>query len=246
MLFSRRFALLGLLGVLTLTGFGCKKIDYSQPNRTASLASGQVKLPTISVDTKTKGQQQPVVDMKPGKAPNPEVLKLRDIMASFQKSQSYRALITIGGATGIKGDLAFSQENGMYGKLTLNNGQTTEIAVKDTRVAVRSSSSTWQEVTGQPEAEQITTLFKAVANRTTTKPIYPLVNAEYKSGVDDPVRGCKMHSMTQFMGNQGYQPMQLCIASGLPTYLSIPSQDGLIEIEYRDIDKVVPVYFPIP
>ncbi len=245
MLFRRSLLLGVLLGSLTLTGFGCKKIDPSRPNVTSLQASGQVKLPTISVETKA-AQADPSKVRKPEKQPHPEILRLREVMSSFQKSQSFRANITIGGPEGIKGEIAYNQSKGAFGKLALKNGFTTEMALYNSRVAIKSGTSTWSEISNTPEAENIATLFKAITNRGNEEPLYPSDNARYVSVKDDPKRGCKMHSVSQFMGNLGgYQPLEICVANGLPLYFSIPSEDGTIEIEYRDIDKPVEVFFPI-
>lgn len=247
MLFHRSLFLGVLLGGLMLTGFGCKKIDTTRPNMTAGRGSGQVTLPTISVNTKTEEQPTVPKERKPERQPDAETLRLRDIMASFQKSQSFRANITIGGTEGIQGQISYNQPNGMFGKLMLKNGFTTEMAVKNERVAVRTGTSTWSEVTGSAEGEQIATLFKAITNRGGLVPIYPSDNARHESVKDDAARRCKMHKLSQFMGNLGgFQPLHICVANGLPLYFSIPSEDGLIEIEYTDIDKPVDVFFPIP
>ncbi len=246
-MFFRRPIFLGiLLCGLMLTGFGCKKIDTTRPNMISGGANGTVTLPTISVTQKSP-QAVPPKERKPDPGPEPDVIRLRDIMTSFQKSQSFRARITIGGAEGIVGQVSFNQQNGLFGKLMLKNGQTTEIAIQEERVAIRNGTSTWGEITGSTEAEEIKELFKAVINRGNLEPLYPAPNARYLSSKDDTVRGCKMHSLSQFMGNLGgFQPLNICIANGLPIYFSIPSEDGLIEIEYTDIDKQVEVFFPIP
>lgn len=245
MLFRRSLLLGVLLGSLALTGFGCKKIDTSRPNMTSLQASGQVKLPTISVETKTEQVTAPK-ERGPGKQPHPEILRLREVMSSFQKSQSFRANITIGGPEGIKGEIAYNQSKGTFGKLTLKNGFTTEMALYNDRVAIKSGTSTWSEISDTPEAENIATLFKAITNRGNTEPIYPSKNARYGSAKDDSARNCKMHSISQYMGNlNSFQPLEICVANGLPLYFSIPSEDGTIEIEYRDIDNPVEVFFPI-
>lgn len=245
MLFRRSFLLGVFLTSLTLTGFGCKKIDTSRPNMTSLQATGQVKLPTISVGTKAEPVAPPKI-RKPEKQPHPEILRLRDAMSSLQKSQSFRAKVTIGGTGGINGDIAYNQAKGVFGKLALQNGFTTEMALLGERVAIKSGTSTWSEITNTPEAENIATLFKSITNSGSIEPTYPSKNARYVSAKDDAARGCKMHSVSQFMGNLGgYQPIEICVANGLPLYFSIPSEDGTIEIEYRDIDKPVDVFFPV-
>lgn len=246
MLFQRSTLLGVLLVSLMLTGFGCKKIDTTRPNATTKQPNSQVKLPTISVETKNKTPAPPK-KRKPERQPDPEVLRIRDAMASFQKSQSYRATVTIGGPEGIKGAIAYSQQNGLYGKLSLKNGMTSDMAVFGERVAIRTGTSTWREISGTEEGAQIITLFKSITNRDSTEPIYPSDNAHYESVTDDLTRNCKMHSMKQFMGHLGgYQLLKICLKNALPMYFSIPSEDGLIEIEYRDIDTPVEVFFPIP
>jgi len=246
MLFRRSLFLGVLLCGLMLTGFGCKKIDTSRPNMVAGRANSQVILPTISVDTKPQ-QPVPQKERKPERQPDPEILRLREVMSSFQKSKSYRANLTIGGANGIKGEISYSQPNGLFGRLMLKNGFTTEMALQNNRVAVRSGTSTWGEITGTPEADQIATLFKSITNRGSVEAVYPSRNARYGSAKDDAARGCKMHTLSQFMGDLGgYQPVNICVANGLPLYFSIPSENGLIEIEYKDIDRPVDVFFPIP
>ncbi len=244
MSFRRSFVFGALISGLMLTGFGCKKIDTNRPNVTGNLGNGQITLPTISVNT--KATEEPKREIKPERKPHAEILRLRDVMKSFQKSQSFRADITIGGPDGVKGEIAYNQPNGMFGKLMLKNGFTSELAVKDKRVAVRNGTSTWQEITDTPESQYIANLFESITNRAGSEPLYPDENARYTSVKDDP-RGCKLHSFSQFMGNVGsYQPIQLCVANGLPVYFSIPSQDGLIEIVYKDIDQPVQVFFPLP
>ncbi len=249
MFFSRfpRSLLFGaLLGSLALTGFGCKKIESYRPNTTSARPNGQVLLPTISVETKPEQPSAPK-EKKPERRPAPEIIRLRESMASLQKSRSFRAKLTIGGPNGIKGDIAYSQTNGLYGKLALANGMTSEMSIFKDRVAVRNGTSTWGEVTGTPEADSITALFQSITNRGGQQPLYPSDNSRYGSAKEDTVRGCMMHSVSQFMGNLGgYQPLQICIKAGLPIYFSIPSEDGVIEIEYRDIDQPVDVFFPIP
>ncbi len=245
MLFRRSLLLGIVLGSLALTGFGCKKIDTSRPNMTSAQANGQVKLPTISVQTKPEQPAPPKVQ-KPEKQPHPEILRLREVMLSFQKSQSFRANITIGGPEGVKGEIAYNQMKGAFGKLALKNGFTTEMAFHENRVAIKSGTSTWSEITGTAEAQNISTLFQSITNRGETQPVYPSKSARYGSAKDDAARGCKMHSLSQYMGNlNSYQPLEICVANGLPLYFSIPSEDGVIEIEYRDIDKPVDVFFPL-
>ena len=245
MLFRRSLLLGVVLGSLALTGFGCKEIDTSRPNMTSLQARGQVKLPTISVNTKPEQTAQPRV-RKPEKQPHPEILRLRDVMSSFQKSQSFRANITIGGPDGVKGEIAYNQSKGTFGRLSLKNGFTTEMALLGNRVAIKSGTSTWSEITNTPEAQNISKLFQSIINRGDSQPVYPSKSARYGSAKDDPARGCKMHSVSQYMGNlNSYQPLEICVANGLPLYFSIPSEDGTIEIEYRDIDKPVDIFFPL-
>lgn len=241
--FPRTFFLGVLLSSLALVGFGCKKIEHMNGNTTATLANRDVLLPTISVKTPVA---KPIEPEKPRKQPHPEVLRIRELMTSFQKSTSFRAKMRIGGEGGIQGDIAYDQEKGTYGKLMLGNGLTSEMVLYQERVAIKNGTSTWSEITDTPEAAQIMELFKAVTNRATTEPLYPARNARYVSAADDETRGCKMHNLSQFMGNLGgYQPIAFCIANRLPVYFSVPSEDGLVEVEYRDIDKPVEVFFPL-
>lgn len=247
MFFRRSLAASVLLLGLTLTGFGCKKIDYSQYNHTG-WSNTEVKLPTIAVDTKPATTAAPKpIDRKPERQPEQEVLRLRDIMASFQKSQTYRADLTLGGPGGITGEIAYNREYGVFGKLTTANGFTSQMALQGDRVAVKSGTSTWREITGTDEGAQISSLFKSILSSGGSKgPLYPYINAHFVSLKDDPTRGCQMYTVSQFMGNMdSYQNVNFCVQNGLPTYFSIPSPDGLIEIKYHDVDKPVDVYFPL-
>ncbi len=205
-----------------------------------------MKLPTLSVDQRQTAPT-PAAPQKPPKPLDPEVTRIRDVLTSFQKSESYRAAVTINGKEGIKGEITYSQKNGLYGKLSIPNGITTDMAVLGERVAVRAGTSTWREISGTDEGTQIITLFKSITNRGSAQPIYPSDSATYISGEDDSVRDCRMHSVKQFMGHLGgYKTIKVCIKNALPTYFAIPSEDGLVEIEYRDIDKPVEVFFPLP
>ncbi|MBP9762145.1 hypothetical protein KBD34_00855 [Patescibacteria group bacterium] len=247
MLFRRSLPIGILLVSLALTGFGCKKIDTSKRNMAGALSNGQVKLPTVSVTPEAKAAAEKPRERKPERQPDAEILRIRDVLSSFQKSQTFRAVFTVGGKDGIKGDLSYNQQKGAYGKLSLKNGQSVDMALQGTRVAIRNSSSTWQELTGTTEGDQMASLLTAVGNRGTLEPIYPSVGARYVSGTDDTTRDCRMHEISQFIGSLGgYQPIRICIKNGLPLYFSIPSEDGLVEIEYRDIDKPVEVFFPLP
>jgi hypothetical protein len=206
-----------------------------------------VKLPTVSVTPETKTAAEKPRERKPERQPDPEILRIREALSSFQKSQTFRAVFTVRGKEGITGDLAYNQQKGAYGKMTLKNGQTLDMALQGKRVAIRNSSSTWQELTDTAEGDQMSNLLTAIGNRGALEPIYPSVSARYVSGSDDAVRGCRMHEVSQFMGNLGgQQTIRICIKNNLPLYFSIPSEDGLVEIEYKDIDKPVEVFFPLP
>lgn len=242
----RSFVFVSLLGSLALAGFGCKKADTLPFVSGNASPNARVILPTLSINTKSPEQPTKRRVTSPERLPDPNVLRARDAMIGFNKSQSFRASITIGGKEGIKGDVSFSHPNGMFGTLTLGNGMKADIALRETRVAVRSNTSTWQEVTDTPEAAQVIELFKAISNRTGENPAYPNPRAKFVSVTDDTVRGCRMYVVSEFMGDRGYQPVQICIKAELPVYFSIPSEDGLIEINYKDIDQPVTVFFPIP
>lgn len=245
MSFRRSLMSLALFGSLALLGFGCKKVDMVSFVDGNAPANARVVLPTLSVNTgKPQTASQPRVAKD--RTADPNVLKARDAMISFNKSQSFRASITVGGPEGIKGEVSFNQTGGMYGTLTLSNGMKADIAVQEPRVAVRSGGAAWQEVTNTDEATQIIEIFKIVSNRTDDEPTYPTKMAKLVSVADDPTRGCRMYNISQFMGDRGYQPVQVCTKGELPVYLSVPSEDGLIEINYKDIDQAVNVFFPIP
>ena len=241
---GRAFVFGAALLSLTLTGFGCKKETLPRLN-TAAWPNGRVQLPTLSVDSAptqpTPIVRQPDVEWKN----DPNLIRVRAAMSQLNQSDTYRATLHLGG-TGVIGDIAYNRKYGIYGTLTTQHGVNVDIAIQGNRVAVRDSTSTWQDVSDTPEGDQVQNLFSSLLNQQKNEVAFPTGNARYASQEDDQTRGCHMYHFRQFMGDRGFQPLQVCLKDGLPSYFSLQTADGLVEIEYRDVDKPVEVFFPLP
>ncbi len=229
----RALAFLALaLCTWSVLGFGCKPRDQiigTGPGGIDFSAPEAPRVPEPPYIPKGKGDQ----------GPEKQVVELRQVLANLERAKSYRSRIqTSLGNGNVVAELLFSRTRGLHG--TLKTGATTsEIFTVDDRVYVRYASSTWQDVSGETEAQTARTqLYETLmVNENGTSRLLLRDSAKVTSIKEDP-EGCKLYTIEQkfFQPEAFTQTIELCVKNTYPTRMRSTTPQGTMEIRYDRFD----------
>lgn len=217
---------LTLLGICSLTGFGCRARPLEQ-------------LPLIQRAPAEEApviRREPYVSKKTGESTAAkEVVELRQILSNLAKTRSYHSHIMAPTSDGIAtADLFYSQQNGTYGILHTEGGDS-HLFVHNGGVFVRYATSSWQDVSAGEEGEMARTQLKQslFVNDDGTSRFLIRDSAKVISVKDDP-SGCKRYSLEQkfYSPDEYVQKIEICVQNTFPIRMKSTSIEGAIEITY--------------
>ena len=166
-------------------------------------------------------------------------MELRQVLANLERARSYRSRIRTPLSNGnVIAELLFSRTGGLHGTLQAG-GTTSEIFTVNDRVFVRYGTSTWQDVSGNEEAQTARTqLYETLmVNQDGTSRVLLRDSAKVTSIKDDP-EGCKLYTIEQkfFQPEVFTQTLELCVKNTYPTRVKSMTPEGSIEIGYDRFD----------
>lgn len=220
------FALITLLGLFSVTGFGC---------RVRPLASLYSPVTFPAKETPVV-RPPPYVSKKTSEdTASKEVVELRQILNNLAKTLSYHSRIIAPTSDGIAtADLYYSKKNGIHGILRSVGGDS-QLFVHDRNVFVRYATSSWQDVSVNEEGETARTQLQQslFVNDDGTSRFLLRDSAKILSTKDDP-SGCKLYVIEQkfFSPSEYVQKIEICTQNSFPARIKSSSIDGSIEISY--------------
>ncbi len=230
----RRAPLLLLLALCawSVLGFGCKPRDQivgTGPGGIGFAAPEAPRVPEAPYIPKGKGDQ----------GPEKQIVELRQVLANLERAKSYRSRIRTPLSNGnVLAELLFSRTRGLHG--TLKTGaSTSEIFTVNDRVYVRYGTSTWQDVSGEDEAQMARTRLTEtlMVNENGTSRVLLRDSAKVTSIKEDP-EGCKLYAIEQkfFQPEAFTQTIELCVKNTYPMRMKSVTPQGMIEISYDRFD----------
>lgn len=241
---SFRFPLfLGLSALLLFSGFGCKK---SPPPFKPQSLDLRVLTPT---QNNAAPHKNPVTESETQKITAsqiaPEIIYVRQILRNLTKTKSFRASMIIPTAQGTaKGEVEFSKDKGFHGTLQLPSGTSTEIyALNGNTIYFRANTSSWINMSGTTEGKQAALLFQTAFSVTNDNADTQISDqAKFVSMSDDP-EGCRSFSIDQSTVVTP-QLFELCVKNELPVRISLPVEQGRVEVRYRDYNQPIDIHVP--
>lgn len=239
---SRFGLLLGLL-VLTTSGFGCKK-PTTRPTLSKSLLESS-QLSAFATPNPKPAEPPYVRKEKTDRGVPPEVVEMRQTLRNLNQTTSFRATLLIPSAEGTAtGELEYVQSQGIHGTLSINGQFISELYKIDQTIYFKQGTSTWRDLTTDPEAREAVTGFQQAVNfsddpGTAIRDIARITKTE-----QDP-SGCKAYDFWQLGYDGEKETYRLCLKDGYPVSISKQTPGGTVQIHYRDINKSISLKTPV-
>ncbi|HEU0051407.1 MAG TPA: hypothetical protein VFQ60_05135 [Patescibacteria group bacterium] len=243
---TRRHSFLLLICSLVLLsafGFGCKKTP--PPTQHNSYLDDITPL-TRMVGSKPKQTTQPQAPQPapvPQKAPDQNLIALKQAVQQFGSVKSFRASLVIPTAAGsVTGTVEFARGTGLHGMLNLPEAIVTEIYLLGNSVLFRANTSTWTDLSGTTEGKQVADLFQNAfsvsdGNADITIP----ADAQIIGTGTDP-SGCRLFI---YAARSQAGTTQVCVKNGLPIRFLSQAPLGNVEVSYRDFNQPIRIQSPL-
>jgi len=235
-----------LLLALPLLGFGCKEPNYN--NNQASNWRGVIQ-DTPKNTSKTSPTPPPTarrttIDTETPTAP--EVFILRQALSSLASADSFRAKLILppveGGTTPITGELLFDRNRGFRGTIDVNPQLKSDVFVINEEVYFRANTSTWQNITNQPEGARLRAFFSiAFPSEKGAKTTRVSDKARILDISEDQAQNCRRYTYSEIVPNGDLVKTNLCIKDGLPTYITNEYAEGNTEVHYSDVNQAIDI-----
>jgi hypothetical protein len=223
------------LGLVTLLRPTPVLVSGTNPAATDALPQAATTLfPAVQPPTKSADQTKtlPTLFVPPV---SQDVLYLRQVFTRFSKTRSFRADLRIPTDAGqAAGQVTFVRDQGLYGILDLPQDIKAEVLMRQGQIFFRAGTSSWINLSDQPEGKQMLELFQKSLAIDETAVGYLPDHAVVTAIINDP-EGCRLYTVDQ---SETVAPhlVGICVKNEMPVRLTAETDNGPIEVRYRDFN----------
>lgn len=236
-------ALAFLVMSLVWFGFGCKEPTYDQPtikNWRGAIQDKPKHKPAAPPPQPASVSKQ-VYDNE--RIVAPEVIALRQALGNLASATSLRASLKLPPAEGqtqpTQGELVFVRDKGLRGRINISAAVSSELYMAYGQVYFRSNTSTWQTITGTPDAERLQQFFRiAFPSQLRQNQVLISDSARILEVSEDPT-GCRRYHFDEVTPQGEREKTVVCVKDRLPVYIINQFAEGETEVRYRDINQTV-------
>lgn len=230
---SSRAGLIVLFLVLSLSGFGCKKV--TQPTMTDSLLQSD-QLTTFATPNPEPEAPRYKSKERGDRVTPPEVIEMRQTLRNLGEADRFRATLFIPAPEGkAKGELEYVRNQGFHGTLSINDQFISELYSLNGQLYFRHGTSSWENLTNDESAKLAASGFEQ-ALKLPDDPSGALRDNTRVTKTENDPSGCKAYELWQINTSGDKETYRFCIKDGYPTSIIKKTRDGDLEIRYRDLD----------
>lgn len=239
----RKPLLLLPLAALTLAGFGCKQPVITTDGQIPSVNEN----PTAQAVAYTPEMRH---DNKQPRDFSREIATIRQGLVNLGQANSFRATLILPGANAqqIQSSLSFNRSQGVRGQISMPNEtgaiNTAELYLNNDQILFKSGNGAWEDMTNTSDGKKMADVLQQAFsfNQNHPAPVSILDSAFIASQTNDP-SGCTLYDVVQSMGGE-VQTYRVCVAGDMATAIDIDTPNGLVRINYTNINGDVAIEKP--
>ena len=242
----RHSAFLYLLLALPLLGFGCQAPNYAgqQASNWRGVIQDTPKAAVKTSPTPSAPPRRKSIDTETPTAP--EVFILRQALSNLASADFFRAKLLLppveGGTTPVTGELLFDRRRGFRGTIDISPQIKSDVFVLNEQVYFRANTSSWQNITEQPEGARLRAFFAiAFPNEKGTKTTRVSDKARILDISEDQAQACRRYTYSEIVPNGDVVKTILCVKDGLPAYIINEYAEGNTEVHYSEVNQTLDI-----